>query len=172
MSTDTMHPDVARFGLELLAWTENPIARPSQLDRDKFMILRNRIVSYNDEGLDEANQRDLSGLRTLAIVEAGRQDDFYAANKGWAPAPREQLLAMGPNAPIEELVKSFSVGGLSSFAAKEIPEVRRQLRVRTIGELAARTRADIGGPQCRFAGNKTLEWIAAVCREFGIESPH
>jgi hypothetical protein len=63
------------------------------------------------------------------------------------------------------------MGNLSSFAAKELPYIRRKLRAYTIGALAAKPYSEIIGAQCCNCGTKTWEWIVAVCREFRIEPP-
>ncbi len=85
---------------------------------------------------------------------------------------KEQLLAMGKDAPLgDDLLHAFPMGNLSCFAQRELPAIMANLNVSTIGELAAKKKSEIYGPQCRFAGNKTLSWIEAVCNEFGITPP-
>jgi hypothetical protein len=85
---------------------------------------------------------------------------------------KEQLLAMGKDAPLgDDLLRAFPAGNLASFARKELFGIMENLKVKTIGELAAKTKSEIHGPQCRFAGNKTLSWIESVCCEFGITPP-
>lgn len=79
----------------------------------------------------------------------------------------EQLIAMGDDAPISEILETFSYGGLSSFAQRDMPRVCRVLEVSTLGEIAKLRRSDITGPQSQFAGNKTLSYLDAVLREFG-----
>ena len=82
---------------------------------------------------------------------------------------KEQLLAMGDDAPLGEILETFEYGNLGSFARKEMPRVCRELEISTIGEIAKLTKEDIRGPQCRLAGNKTLSYLDAVLREFGFE---
>src|SRR5262249_12048533 len=85
---------------------------------------------------------------------------------------KEQLLEMGKDAPLgEDMIQAFPAGNLSSFAHKELPGIMKALGVSTIGQLAARTKSEIHGPQCRYAGNKTVWWIESVCREFGLTPP-
>ena len=85
---------------------------------------------------------------------------------------KERLIAMGGNAPLNnELTNAFPMGNNGAFAARELPEICRALGVQTLGALAAKSVTEIRGPQCRYAGNKTLDWIAAVCREFEIKPP-
>ena len=62
-------------------------------------------------------------------------------------------------------------GSLGSFAAREIPKIQEVYGVCTIGQIAKLSHEQIRGPQCRYAGNKTLEWIMMVCRAFKIEPP-
>ena len=81
--------------------------------------------------------------------------------------PKEQIIAMGDDAPIGEILESFEYGNLHDFARGDMPRVCRELEVNTIGQLAEHTRSEIAGPQCRFAGNKTLSFLDAVLRDFG-----
>ena len=81
--------------------------------------------------------------------------------------PKEQLIAMGDDAPIGEILETFDYGGLISFAQRDMPRVCRELEVTTLGEIAKLKRSEITGPQCRYAGNKTLSYLDAVLREFG-----
>ncbi len=167
-----MHPRIAELARVLMPMIENPTAKPTSFDRDNLVAVREKIKRLPEEL--ELNGRDETDRRYLYVEAtklANQQEDFYEKNGKWEPMTKEQLIAMGGNAPLDEVVETFNIGGLSSFAEKEMPGVRRALRVRTIGALAARTRSEITGPQCRNAGNKTLEWIDAVCREFKIESP-
>ncbi len=81
--------------------------------------------------------------------------------------PKEKLIAMGDDAPIGEILESFDYGGLISFAQRDMPQVCRVLEVNTLGDIAKLTQSQIRGPQCRYAGNKTLSYLDAVLREFG-----
>lgn len=90
----------------------------------------------------------------------------------WEPMTKEQLLAMGGDAPLGDgLIDAFPMGDLGGYARKELPGIRRALDVRTIAGLAAYYRSEIAGLQACNCGNKTLEWIDAVCREFKLEPP-
>lgn len=82
--------------------------------------------------------------------------------------PKEQLIALGDSAPIGEILETFDYGGLISFAQRDLPKLCRELEVTTLGEIAKLTRSEIRGPQCRYAGNKTLSYLDAVLREFGL----
>lgn len=91
--------------------------------------------------------------------------------EGWnsmGESPQEQLIAMETDAPMEDVLKYFDEhGSLGSFARKEMPQVCLVLGIKTIGDLTRHTRAQLAGPQGRFAGNKTLEWVEMVLRQFG-----
>ncbi len=80
---------------------------------------------------------------------------------------QEQLLRMGDNAPVEEILLAFECGNLGAFARQEVPLVCTEYGITTIGELAKLTREQIIGPRCRLAGNKTIAWIESVFRLFG-----
>ena len=74
---------------------------------------------------------------------------------------------MGKDAPLgDDLLKAFPAGNLSNFAHRDLPGIREALGVNTIGDLANYTRSEIVGPQCRYAGNKTISWIEMVLKEF------
>lgn len=81
--------------------------------------------------------------------------------------PKEHLIAMGDDAPIGEILESFDYGGLISFAQRDLPQVCRVLEVNTLGDIAKLTHSEITGPQCRYAGNKTLSYLDAVLNDFG-----
>lgn len=81
--------------------------------------------------------------------------------------PKEHLIAMGDDAPIGEILETFDYGGLISFAQRDMPQVCRMLEVNTLGDIAKLTHSEIRGPQCRYAGNKTLSYLDAVLNEFG-----
>ncbi|RJQ35049.1 hypothetical protein C4556_00860 [Candidatus Parcubacteria bacterium] len=82
--------------------------------------------------------------------------------------PKEQLLAMGDDAPLGEILESFEYGSnLDNFARREMPRVCRELEVNTLGQLRQHKRAEIRGPQCCRAGQRTLSYLDAVLREFG-----
>ncbi len=88
---------------------------------------------------------------------------------------KAELLAMGFNAPISEVLATFGHGNLGSFAQKELPKAREMLGVKTIGELASYSRSEISGPRACYAGNKTLSWLETVLSEFGcilLSEPH
>ncbi|HVV39256.1 MAG TPA: hypothetical protein VHD31_02930 [Candidatus Paceibacterota bacterium] len=174
--SDIMHPRIAELARVLLPMIENPVARPTLLDRSKLTTVRDQIKRLPDEkdiNLSDRDETDRQYLYVESTRLANRQEDFFEENGDkWEPMTKAQLIAMGGDAPLDDdLVNAFPVGNLNSFAEKELPGIRRALRVRTLGALATRTRSEIAGPQARNAGNKTLEWIDAVCREFNIEPP-
>ncbi len=174
--TDLMHPRIAELARVLLPMTDNPVARPTLHDRQKLVAVREQIKQLpNVDGvsLTAGDETDRCYLYVEATKLANRQEEFYENNGNkWEPMMKAQLIAMGGDAPLDEnLLNAFPIGNLSSFAEKDLPRVRRALRVRTLGALAARTRFEIAGPQACNAGNKTLEWIDAVCSEFGITPP-
>ena len=172
--TSTMHPRIAELARVLLPMIENPVERPTSRDRSKLMTVREQIKRLPEEdgiNLSSRDQTDHHYLYAESTRLANQQEDFYEKNGGWEPMTKEQLIAMGKDAPLDEVLKTFNIGNLGAFAEKDLPAVRRALRVRTIGALAARTRSEITGPQCRNAGNKTLAWIEFVCGEFKIEPP-
>lgn len=174
--SDTMHPRIAALARVLLPMIENPVARPTSHDRNKLTTVREQIKRLPEEedgiNLSARDETDRGYLYVESTRLANQQEDFYEKNGKWEPMTKEQLIAMGGDAPLDDdLLNAFKIGNLGDFAAKELPSIRRALRVRTLGALAARTRSEIAGPQARNCGNKTLEWIDAVCREFKIESP-
>ncbi len=81
--------------------------------------------------------------------------------------PKEQLIAMGDDAPIGEILETFDYGGLISFAQRDMPMVCRELEMSTLGDIAKLKRSEITGPQYRYAGNKTLSYLDSVLNEFG-----
>ncbi len=173
--SDIMHPRIAELAKVLLPMIENPVERPTSQDRNKLVAVREQIKRLTNEdgiSLSTRDNTDRHYLYVESTLLANQQEDFFEKNGNkWEPMTKEQLLAMGGDAPLDELINAFPIGNLNSFVAKELPVVRRTLRVWTLGALAARTRSEIAGPQACNAGNKTLEWIDAVCREFNIESP-
>ncbi len=82
--------------------------------------------------------------------------------------PKEQLLDMGEDARIMEILETFEYGSLSSFARKELPIVCRELEIETIGQLRRKTRSELAGPRSQYIGTKTNEWIDTVLKEFGF----
>lgn len=168
----TMHPRIAELARVLLPMIDNPPAKPTSQDRNALVAVREKIKRLPEEiELDSSAERDRQYLYVEATRLANQQEDFCEKNGGWEPMTKDQLIAMGGDAPLDEVLNAFDIGGLSSFANKELPVVRRALRIKTIGGLAAHSRMEISGPQCRNCGNKTLEWISYVCRELGIEPP-
>jgi len=169
----TMHPRIAELAQVLVPMIDKPSIKPTSVDRNRLVAVREKIKRLPEElQLDGRDEADQQYLYVEATRLANQQEAFYEQNGNkWEPMTKEQLLAMGGDAPLDEVLKAFDIGGLSSFANKELPVVRRALRIRTIGGLAAHHRSQISGPQCRNCGNKTLEWIDIVCREFKIESP-
>ncbi len=170
-----MHPRIAELARILLPMIENPVERPTSQDRIKLVTVREQIKRLPEENGINLSARDKTDHHYLYVEStrlANQQEDFWEKNgKKFEPMTAEQLIAMGGDAPLDELINAFPIGNLNSFVAKELPVVRRTLRVWTLGALAARTRSEIAGPQACNAGNKTLEWIDAVCGEFNIESP-
>jgi hypothetical protein len=168
-----MHASIAELGRRLQAIKDNFPDRPTSQDRNKLLQIRSEIKQLGDEDLGERDDDDRAYLYVESTRLANLQEAFYEKNGNkWQPMTKEQLVSMGGDAPLgDELLQAFPIGNLHNFAEKELPAVRRALRVRTLGNLATRTRSEIAGPQARNAGNKTLEWIDAVCREFGIEPP-
>ena len=170
----TMHPSIAELARELLPMIENPVARPTSHDRVKLMTLREEIKRLPGDCTVTLTNRDEIDRRYLYVEAtklANQQEDFYEKNGKWEPMTKERLIEMGGDAPLDELLNAFPIGNLSSFAGKELPNIRRALRVRTIGELNAKIHAEALDAQELKCGNKTLEWIDAVCREFKIGSP-
>ena len=175
MTRTFMHPRIAELARALLPMIDNSPEKPTQVDRDALLSLRYIIKNLSDEpGIEfsDADDIDRQYLYVESTLLANRQEEYYERNGNkFAPMTKEQLLAMGGDAPLDQVLRTYSDGGLSSFAQQELPGVRRALRTRTIGELAAKTRLEITGPQGQNAGNKTLSWIEAVCMEFKIAPP-
>ena len=83
---------------------------------------------------------------------------------------RSGLLAVGGNAPLgDDLLRTFALGDMTTYARRELPDVCKALGITTVGDLAGRTRSEIQGRGACTAGNKSADWLEYVCGEFGIE---
>lgn len=173
--SDIMHPRIAELARTLLPMIENPVARPTSQDRNKLVAVREQIKRLPEEdgiNLSARDETDRAYLYVESTRLANQQEDFYEKNGKWEPMTKDQLIAMGGDAPLDDnLFSAFPIGNLGSFAAKELPSVRRALRVRTIGELHTKMHAEALDAQELKCGNKTMEWIDAVCRELKLETP-
>ncbi|HEY4502101.1 MAG TPA: hypothetical protein VJJ20_03495 [Candidatus Paceibacterota bacterium] len=168
----TMHPRIAELARLLMPMLDNPPAKPTSQDRNALVSVREKIKRLPEEDGLNLTGRDETDRHYLYVEStrlANQQEDFYEKNGNkWEPMTKEQLRAMGGNAPIDEALRTFNTGGFSSFAEKEMPSMRRALRVRTMGELNAKIHTEKLDAQELKCGNKTLEWIDFVCRELGI----
>lgn len=82
---------------------------------------------------------------------------------------QEQLLRMGPAAPIDEVLACFDFDKLEIFARQELPVVCTELNVRTVGELAKHSREQMLGPRCRYASMRTIAYIEKLFGVFGLQ---
>lgn len=168
----TMHPRIAQLAQLLMPMLNNPPAKPTSQDRQALVSLRQEIgwvVEHENLNLTDRDETDRQYLYVEATRLANQQEDFYEKNcNKWEPMTKEQLRTMGGNASINEALRTFNVGNLASFAQKEVPAMRRALRIRTMGELNAKIHTEKLGAQELNCGNKTLEWIDFICCELGI----
>jgi len=173
---DTMHPRIADLARVLLPMIENPAARPTSHDRNKLVDVREKIKRLPEEDGINLSDRDEDDRRYLYVEStrlAQEQEGFYEKNGKWEPMTKEQLIEMGAKAPLDDqLFNAFPVGNLSSFASKELLEICKVLRVRTIGQLVEKIRKEHLDSQELKCEHKTLQWIDVVCRELKIEFPN
>lgn len=85
MSVTKMHPRVAGLALELGEIMSKPdaITRPTRADRNKLMIVRDKIKDLSeDESItaDEEAECDRQYLYVEATMAANVQEDFYERN--------------------------------------------------------------------------------------------
>lgn len=80
-----------------------------------------------------------------------------------------ELISLGDDAPIEEILATFDWGGYGSFARRELPRACIELEIKTLGELRALTRSEITGPRSGRMGNKALSFVDAVLGQFGMK---
>ena len=102
-------------------------------------------------------------LRRGAYVP--HRDGLYLCNLDMANKDmRKRLLAMGADAPMLQVLAAwrYEFGNLGSYATRDLPAVCERLKTNTIGDLMSFGDDSITGPQARYAGNKTLEWLKAV----------
>ncbi len=79
------------------------------------------------------------------------------------------LMDMGENARIADILDTFDYDGFGSFARRELPRACITLEVRSIGELVSLTRSEIAGQQYCHVGNKTLSYIDCVLSQMGMQ---
>lgn len=81
-----VHPQIAELAKELLPLTDNPPERPTKADRDKLMLVRDKIIRLPESlQLTDIEETDRRYLYVVATSEANRQEDFYETNSyKWA----------------------------------------------------------------------------------------
>ena len=100
---------------------------------------------------------------------------FFKFNlKGTPMRTKEALLAMGPEAPIMEVLEVFTDGPNHDWARRDMARVKAGIEsegrhLNTIGDLSTYTSSEISGPQARYTGNKSKAWMGWVLREFGLK---
>ncbi|HEY4517345.1 MAG TPA: hypothetical protein VJI74_00460, partial [Candidatus Paceibacterota bacterium] len=130
--SDIMHPRIAELARVLLPMIENPVARPTSHDHSKLMTVREQIKRLPEEdgiNLSARDETDRGYLYVKSTRLANQQEDFFEKNGNkWEPMTKEQLIVMGGSAPLDDnLFNAFPIGNLGSFAAKELPGIRRAL---------------------------------------------
>ena len=81
---------------------------------------------------------------------------------------KEDIIAMGDTAPIGEILESFEYDGLHDYARQVMPGICLELEVFTLGETRKLKLLEIVRPQNQLASTKTLAYLNAVLREFGM----
>ena len=87
---------------------------------------------------------------------------------------RAELLQMGADAPIMEVLEYFREGTNWDWAMRELARVQDGLEregkpFQTLGDMSKYTSSEIAGPQCRYCGNKTQSWMGWAMHKFGLK---
>lgn len=87
---------------------------------------------------------------------------------------RSQLLSMGPQALIMDVLAVFTDGPNHDWAVRDMPNIKKGLEgegrsFTTMADMASYSPGEISGPQARYAGNKSKAWMGWAMRQFGLE---
>ncbi len=105
--------------------------------------------------------------RVIDMTKSVLKNDLQRSKS--ARLTEAELISLGDEAPIEEILATFDWGGFGSFARQQLPRACIELEVRTLGELRALTRSEITSLQSGHIGNKALSYVDAVLGQFGME---
>lgn len=88
---------------------------------------------------------------------------------------KDSLLEQGEQALIMDVLAVFTDGPCHDSATNDVGKISQGLaqegkKFQTLANLSMLTAEEIRGPQCRYCGNKTLQWLKWVMNEFRL--PH